>query len=64
MSQPVVYFRTRETVKRIVEVLKMTEHNGFPVIEGNENEVNYLLQKKKKLVLLFYVNLFYLSSYR
>uniref|UniRef100_A0A6M2DZ13 Chloride channel protein n=1 Tax=Xenopsylla cheopis TaxID=163159 RepID=A0A6M2DZ13_XENCH len=49
MSQPVVYFRTRETVKRIVEVLKMTEHNGFPVIEGNENELQINDNVSKRL---------------
>ncbi|KAK3090640.1 hypothetical protein FSP39_013333 [Pinctada imbricata] len=33
MSHPVTVFRTKESVGRIVEILKHEPHNGFPVVE-------------------------------
>jgi len=33
MTQPVITFKTKETVCNIVKTLKTYSHNGFPVIE-------------------------------
>lgn len=33
MSHPVSVFRMKESVGRIMEVLKTETHNGFPVVE-------------------------------
>ncbi|KAI8797392.1 H(+)/Cl(-) exchange transporter 7-like isoform X2 [Biomphalaria glabrata] len=33
MSHPVIVFRMKEPVERIVKILKEEEHNGFPVVE-------------------------------
>jgi chloride channel 7 len=35
MSTPVVTFKTTEKVKTVINVLKTTKHNGFPVVEGD-----------------------------
>lgn len=34
MTHPVVVLREVETVERIVDILKTTKHNGFPVVDG------------------------------
>jgi chloride channel 7 len=34
MSHPVVVLKEVETVSRILDILKTTEHNGFPVVDG------------------------------
>jgi len=37
MTQPVITFKTKETVGNIVKTLKSCLHNGFPVIEVANN---------------------------
>lgn len=37
MNQPVVCVRRKEKVNYIIDILKNTTHNGFPVIEDDEN---------------------------
>lgn len=37
MTQPVINFKTKETVGNIVKTLKSCTHNGFPVIEVANN---------------------------
>lgn len=37
MNQPVVCVRRKEKVNYIIDILKNTAHNGFPVIEDDEN---------------------------
>jgi len=39
MSYPVVVMRESEKVSRIVEVLKSTNHNGFPVVSDYNPDV-------------------------
>lgn len=45
MTQPVITFKTKETVENIVKTLKTCSHNGFPVIEYvyNNESVSYLI---------------------
>lgn len=40
MNQPVVCVRRMEKVNYIIDILKNTTHNGFPVIEDDENVTN------------------------
>jgi len=37
MTQPVVTFKTKETVGNIIKTLKTNSHNGFPVVEYVQN---------------------------
>jgi len=39
MSHPVVTFYTREKVSTIVHVLKMERHDGFPVVQQDDENV-------------------------
>lgn len=38
MSYPVICLRPIETVANIIDVLKVTSHNGFPVVDINEDD--------------------------
>ncbi|CAC5380668.1 unnamed protein product [Mytilus coruscus] len=44
MSHPVTVFRTKETVGRIIDVLKSETHNGFPVVEDYDPFVEQSFQ--------------------
>lgn len=39
MQSPVQYFNERETVQRVYEMLEITNHNGFPVIDHRNHVV-------------------------
>jgi len=39
MSHPVVTFYTTEKVSTIVDVLKMEHHDGFPVVQKDDENV-------------------------
>ncbi|XP_071130802.1 H(+)/Cl(-) exchange transporter 7-like isoform X1 [Mytilus edulis] len=44
MSHPVTVFRTKETVGRIIDVLKSETHNGFPVVDDYDPFVEQSFQ--------------------
>lgn len=58
MAQPVVYLYEVDKVKRVMEVLSSTSHNGFPVINKNGKLRGIFYQ-----LLFFLTNLFIRSSY-
>lgn len=37
MTQPVITFKTKETISNIVKILKTYSHNGFPIVEKVQN---------------------------
>ena len=39
MSHPVSVFRMKESVGRVMEVLKNETHNGFPVVEDYSPDI-------------------------
>ena len=52
MSKPVVTLRAVETIGRVVEVLKTTAHNGFPIIENSERGIFRGLILRNQLIVM------------
>lgn len=48
MNQPVVCVRRKEKVNYIIDILKNTAHNGFPVIEDDENVSSSCVRFRKE----------------
>lgn len=54
MSHPVITLKTVENVGHIVELLKLTTYNGFPIVDPpSTDNVNHNLRRKFKIAILF-----------